>query len=153
MQDIPRFVSVVAVTLGVFDIIRAIAHTVVVGPVATQVAGLDLTGPTGLDQIILMSAFGASNVITGASLILVGLTSRLNAMILLAVIPAAYLVASIGVRVWGADLVGQGIFPGKTNMAIYNVICLVTLSLAMGLHWRGRRLAARLSPPTEPGAG
>lgn len=68
---------------------RGLAHTVFLGHAATNIAGLDLSGPTGLDQLTLIAAFGASNFVTAAALVLAGLTSRMSSLILLAAIPAA----------------------------------------------------------------
>lgn len=139
MTSFPRFVSFVAIALGCFDIIRGFAHTVFVGHAAVELAGLDLTGPTGRDQVVLMVAFGASNLITGAALILLGWTHRRGALILLAVIPFAYLMAQVGLRTWGADLVGQGVFPGVHNMQIYLAVCVLTVIAALVARWRGGR--------------
>lgn len=139
IPTIPRFVAVVAVSLGAFDILRAVAHTVFAGHAASEIAGLDLTGPTGRDQLVLMVAFGASNFITAAALILAGLTSRLSSLILLAVIPIAYVIGGLGLQYWEAGLEGQGVFPGEQNMRVYISICLLTVTASLAMLWRGRR--------------
>ena len=136
MTDIPRFVSVVAVALGCYDIVRAVAHTGLAGHAATEIAGLDLAGPTGRDQLVLMVAFGASNFVTAAALILLGLTHRFGALILLAVIPAAYAFAGAALRFWEQGLVGQGVFPGAETMKVYLAVCMVTVIAAVALRWR-----------------
>lgn len=138
-MELPRFVSVVAVALGCFDIIRGLAHTVFVGHAATELAGLDLTGPTGRDQVVLMIAFGASNFITGAALILLGLMQRFGALILLAAIPVAYGVAAASLSYWQVGLVGQGEFPGVNNMRVYLIVCVLTVIAALAPRlWAGR---------------
>ena len=127
MNTLPRFVSVVAVALGCFDLIRGLVHTVLFGNVGAETAGLDLTGPTGRDQLMLMAAFGSANFITGAALIYLGLANRLGALILMVVIPIALVTAGASVAYWGADLVGQGVFPGTRNMQVYVAVCVVTV--------------------------
>ena len=149
MNSLPRFVSVVAIGLGCFDIVRGLVHTVFVGNVGAEVAGLDLMGPTGLDQLTLMVAFGSSNFITGAALILLGLTNRLGAVILMVVIPVALGLAGAGLHRWGADLVGQAVFPGTDNMRMYVGICLLTVSAAIVSRWpalRRKAMAGHHSP-------
>lgn len=142
MQTIPRFVSFVAFALGCFDIVRGMAHTVFVGPVAQNRAGLSLLGPTGLDQMTLMVAFGASNLITAAALIYASLADRRAVLILIAVIPCAHVLAGVGLQAHGAELVGQGAFPGKQNVAVYNAVCVATLlSALLWMLWRPRPLA------------
>ncbi|MEL7045160.1 MAG: hypothetical protein AAGL66_09080 [Pseudomonadota bacterium] len=147
----PRFVSFVAVGLGCFDIVRGVVHTVLAGSVAVDVSGIDVSGPSGRDQIVLMTAFGHANFITAAALIQAGLTSRTASLILLSVIPLALLIAGISLNYWGADLQGVGVFPGMNNMRIYVLICTATVATALLLRWRRRpsnRVAeTRRGPP------
>jgi hypothetical protein len=131
MNKFPRFVSFVAVGLGCFDIIRGLVHTVFVGNMGAEIAGLDLTGPTGRDQLMLMVAFGSSNFITGAALIFLGLTNRLGALVMMAVIPLALLAAGAGLHLWGTNLEGQGAFPGVQNMRVYLAVCVLTVAAAL----------------------
>lgn len=146
MSRFPRLVSVVAVALGCYDVIRALAHTAFLGYAASDLAGLDLTGPTGRDQLVLLAAFGASNFVTAAALLFVGLTSRVGSVILLAVMPAAYIVAGISLEAWGAGLVGQGVFPGTENMRVYLATCLLTVAAALiwtlRSRWSGQAASA-----------
>ena len=141
MTRIPRFVSFVAIAVGSLDLIRGLAHTVFVRHAATELAGLDLTGPTGRDQLVLMIAFGASNLITGAALITFGLTNRRGSLLLLAVVPVAYLIAGVSLDVYGADLVGQGIFKGTRNMRVYLFVCVLSVVSALVLRLRTRGAA------------
>ncbi len=136
MTRLPRFVSVVAIVLGSFDIIRGLVHSVFVGSVGVPTAGLDIAGPTGLDQVTLMVAFGYSNLVTGVALIYLGLTNRAGALVLLAAIPVALLVAGASISYWGADLSGQASFPGTRNMQIYLVTCVFTVLGALLIRWR-----------------
>ncbi len=144
MEQPPRFVAFVAVGLGCFDIVRAVAHTVFAGYAAGEIAQVDLNGPSGRDLLTLMVAFGASNFITGAALIILGLTNRTGALALLAVIPAAYLAAAAGRQYWGVDLTGQGVFPGFHIMRNYILICIATVGAGLAI-WLRRRRAKRLA--------
>ncbi|MEL6292194.1 MAG: hypothetical protein AAFQ44_10400, partial [Pseudomonadota bacterium] len=59
------------------------------------------------------------------------LRDRLGALLFLAVIPCAYLMAGIGLGVNGADLAGQGVFPGQYMMAGYISLCIITVFAAL----------------------
>lgn len=139
MQNYPIFVSAVAIMLGGLDIVRGVSHTLLSAQAATHVAGLDLSGPTGHDQLVLMSAFGASNFLSAAALIYLALRDRFGALLFLAVLPIAYLLAQIGLRVNGADLVGQGDFRGRYMMTGYLSICILTVIAALATRQTGLR--------------
>ena len=89
-RPIPKFISIMAVFLGVIDLLRGFMHTVVLPYSATHIASLDLSGPTAPDLLHLLGLFGISNYITGATLILTGLYARPVALVLLGLIPAFY---------------------------------------------------------------
>jgi len=89
-RTIPKFISIMAVFLGVIDLLRGFMHTVVLPYSATHIACLDLSGPTAPDLLRLLGLFGISNYITGATLILTGLYARPIALVLLGLIPAFY---------------------------------------------------------------
>jgi len=89
-RPIPKFISTMAVFLGVIDLLRGFMHTVVLPYSATHIACLDLSGPTAPDLLRLLGLFGISNYITGATLILTGLYARPIALVLLGLIPAFY---------------------------------------------------------------
>jgi uncharacterized membrane protein YphA (DoxX/SURF4 family) len=89
-KPIPKFISIMAVFLGVIDLMRGFMHTVVLPYSATHIACLDLSGPTAPDLLRLLGLFGISNYITGATLILTGLYARPIALVLLGLIPAFY---------------------------------------------------------------
>jgi len=89
-RPIPKFISIMAVFLGVIDLLRGFMHTVVLPYSATHIACLDLSGPTATDLLRLLGLFGISNYITGATLILTGLYARPIALVLLGLIPAFY---------------------------------------------------------------
>ena len=89
-RPIPKFISIMAVFLGVIDLLRGFMHTVVLPYSATHIASLDLSGPTAPDLLRLLGLFGISNYISGATLILTGLYARPIALVLLGLIPAFY---------------------------------------------------------------
>ena len=89
-RPIPKFISIIAVFLGVIDLLRGFMHTVVLPYSATYIACLDLSGSTAPDLLRLLGLFGISNYITGATLILTGLYARPIALVLLGMIPAFY---------------------------------------------------------------
>ena len=89
-RPIPKFISIMAVFLGVIDLLRGFMHTVVLPYSATHIACLDLSGPTAPDLLRLLGLFGISNYIIGATLILTGLYARPIALVLLGLIPAFY---------------------------------------------------------------
>jgi len=89
-RPIQKFISIMAVLLGVIDLLRGFMHTVVLPYSATHIACLDLSGPTATDLLRLLGLFGISNYITGATLILTGLYARPIALVLLGLIPAFY---------------------------------------------------------------
>lgn len=149
-QALPWFVSAIALGLGGFDILRAVVHTVLVGSVGVEKSGIDISGPTGLDQLMLMVAFGHSNFVTGAALIYLGLRDRFGAFLLMAFIPVTLLIAGASLEHWGSDLVGQGAFPGRKNMSVYLVICVTTVVAATILHLRRRFRNRHYKPPIEP---
>lgn len=129
-QQYPRFISVVAFALGGIDLLRGVAHTLISSYAASKVAGLDLSGPTGHDQLVLMTAFGAANFLSGTALIYLSVKDHVGALLFLTVIPVAYLTAFVGLRLNGTGLIGQGVFPGQYLMAGYISICLITVFAA-----------------------
>ena len=146
MTSYPRFISFVAVLLGCFDLIRGFVHTVLAGSTGVAISGIDVSGPTGLDQLTFMIAFGYSNFVTGIALIYLGLTHRLGALIMLGAIPVSLLLAGASLEVWGSGLQGLGVFPGKRNMQIYAAICVATVSAALLIRWRHSERPQRSDP-------
>ena len=136
MTTYPRFISFVAVALGCFDLVRGFVHTALAGSAGVTISGIDVSGPTGLDQLTLMVAFGYSNFVTGIALIYLGLTNRFGALILLAAVPVSLLVAGASLEHWGASLEGIGVFPGKRNMQVYMGVCLASVAAALLIRWR-----------------
>ncbi len=125
-NDIPKFVSVVAFTLGCFDLIRGFLHTAMLLYSSVHFAGLDLSTPQASDLLRLLGAFGVSNYITGAMLILVALKARELALIMLAIIPMSYFIGMLSIRLSSVDFIKtHAKWDGLPFMLAYNIICLV----------------------------
>ena len=124
---VPRFISVVTILLGSYDLVRGFMHTILLNYSATHIAVLDLTGSTASDQLRLLGAFGISNFETGIMLILMGIFARGLAMIMLAVIPIIALAGSFAIRFNSAGyLPSQAQWGGLEPMLIYLTICTLT---------------------------
>ena len=126
-KSLPKVISIVAITLGCLDLIRGIAHTLLLEFAALNIAGLDLSTNQAADLLQLMGSFGISNYISGIALILVGWKARELAWILLGVIPAAYLVGGIAIRTNSAGYSStQAAWGGISPMMVYLGVSLFT---------------------------
>ncbi len=124
--NIPKIVSIIAITLGSLDLIRGFMHTFLIKYAATNIAGLDLSTSQAGDLLVLMGSFGISNYISGMALILMGWKARELAWIMLGVIPAAYLIGGIAIRFYSADhAISQSAWGGKPMMMVYMAICIL----------------------------
>ena len=128
--NIPKFVSVVAIGLGCLDLVRGFMHTILLEYAASNIAGLDLSSSVAIDLLRLMGSFGISNYITGITLILLGWKARPLALAMLGVIPAAYFVGSVGIKINSAAYAAtEGDWGGIPMMLVYMGVCVVTFSL------------------------
>jgi hypothetical protein len=126
-HDIPKFVSIVAIGLGCLDLMRGFMHTILLDFAATNIAGFDLSTSLAGDLLQMMDAFGISNYLTGAMLILLGWKARPLALIMLGFIPAAYAIGIAGIKVNSAAYApSQAAWGGTTFMLVYMAICIVT---------------------------
>jgi hypothetical protein len=126
-KSIPKFVSIVAIILGCIDLIRGFMHTILLEYAATHIAGLDLSSSVAIDLLRLMGSFGISNTITGILLILLGWKARPLALAMLGIIPAAYLVGMVGIKVNSAAYAAtEGNWGGIPMMMVYLGVCIVT---------------------------
>jgi hypothetical protein len=125
--SIPKFVSIVAIVLGCLDLIRGFIHTFLLEFAATNIAGLDLSTSQAGDLLQLMDAFGISNYLTGVMLILIGWKARPLAFAMLGIIPVAYIVGIVGMRINAADYTSsQAAWGGALPMMVYLVISGIT---------------------------
>jgi hypothetical protein len=111
-------------------------HTLLLEFSATNIAGLDLTTSQAADLLRLMGSFGISNYITGITLILLGWKARHLALILLGVIPAAYLIGGVATHLYSAGHTQtQANWGGIPMMLSY--LALSTLTFLYG-SWKSR---------------
>jgi len=133
---LPKIVSWVAISLGVLDLLRGIIHTFLLGFAATNIAGLDLSTSQAVDLLRLMGSFGVSNYITGITLILLGWKARHLALIMLGVIPAAYLIGGLATRLYSAEhMQTQANWGGIPMMLVY--LAVSSLTFIYGI-WKSR---------------
>lgn len=126
-QTIPKFVSIVTILIGCYDLLRGFMHTINLGYASTQIAGLDLSGSTAYDQLQVMATLGMSNFVSGVALILIGLNARKIALIMLGTIPASYAVGIVSLRYHGADVApSQANWGGAIPLMVYLAICAIT---------------------------
>ena len=148
-KNIPSFVSWVAIVLGSIDLIRGFIHTILLGHAAVNIAGLDLSTPLAGDLLQLMGAFGISNYITGAMLILLGWKARPLALAMLGVIPLAYAVGQAGIRAYAASYApSAAAWGGVSMMLAYLAISAITF-LAGIIMMRARAKASDPGPPSS----
>jgi len=130
--SIPKFVSIVAILLGCVDLLRGFIHTILLEFAATNIAGLDLSTSLAGDLLQLLGVFGISNYLTGIMLILLGWKARPLALAMLGVIPAAYIVGIVSIRIHSSPYAtSQAAWGGTPMMLVYLSIC--TLSFFAGL--------------------
>ncbi len=118
----PGFAWKILAVLGVVDFVRGIMHTYLSTYAATNIAGLDLS-QNGQNLLVLMGAFGISNFLTGAIFLLIAFKARQVVPAVLGLIPLAYVVGLIGVRLNAAP---QAAFPGRYMMVVYLLVCVGT---------------------------
>ncbi|MGB2895783.1 MAG: hypothetical protein WBB65_06415 [Anaerolineales bacterium] len=124
---IPKFVSVVAIVLGCLDLIRGFMHTILLEYAALNIAGLDLSTSLAGDLLQQMGAFGISNYLTGIMLILIGWKARPLALAMLGVIPVAYIIGAVGIKMYSAAYApSQAAWGGAMPMLVYLIISGVT---------------------------
>lgn len=126
----PRFVSVIAILLGTYDLLRGFMHTILLKYSALHIAGLDLSTATASDQLRLLGAFGISNYETGVMLILMGLFARPLAFVMLGVTPMLYLIGYFSIRHHIEGLsASTAQWGGMEPMVVYLAISFTTFIL------------------------
>jgi hypothetical protein len=102
------------------DFIRGITHTYRIEHAALNLAQID----PHPDALVLMAAFGMSNFLTGSLFILISLKARELAPYVLLLIPGAYMLGGLGMKVSGVTL--QSPFVGQHMMKVYLAVSLMT---------------------------
>ena len=137
---IPEFVSVVAIALGCLDLVRGFMHTILLEYAATNIAGFDLSTELAGDLLQIMGAFGISNYLTGVMLILSGWKARPLALTMLGVIPLAYTIGTVGIKVNSANYApSQAAWGGAPMMLVYLAVCSLTFIAGVWIIWHRRR--------------
>lgn len=113
--------------LGFVDLVRGAPHTFFVHWSAATFAHLDLS-QAGQDQLVLLGAFGISNILTGMIYILVSRKAKPLAEYVLVMIVAAYAIGYAGIKISGVKAPAE--FVGKYFMLAYLSVCLFTVLVA-----------------------
>ena len=139
--SIPVFVSVVAMSLGFYDLVRGFMHTVMLGYSAAHFAGLDLTIVQAADLLRLLGLFGVSNFITGVMLILSAWLSRPLALAMLGVIPAAYGIGYLTIHhCLSMHPQSTAKWSGMTPFLVYLLVCVISFIAGIVVMWRRSRV-------------
>lgn len=138
---VPKFVWVVLFVLGCIDLIRGFMHTVLLEYSALNIAGLDLTTTTAAEQLRLLGAFGISNWVTGALFILIALKAKNISIHVMGIIPAAYGLCSIAMKIntsgYAQTTADWG---GMSMMVPYLAVCVITFAAGIIVMLRSRNV-------------
>lgn len=131
-----QIASYVLIGLGFIDLVRGFMHTINIRWAATNIAQVDLTSAMAGDFMLQMSAFGISNYVTGFLAILIGLQAKKLAPLVLALIPASYLLGIVSMNM--NNIQPQSAFNGRYMMFGYLAICIITALYYYLPGWLGR---------------
>ncbi len=127
-NDTPsRIASMFLLFLGVVDLVRGILHTYFIHWSNDTFAHLDLSA-NGQDQLVLLSAFGISNWLTGMLFILIAIKAKVLADAALLLILVAYAVGWLGMQY--AGVTPNADFYGRYIMFGYFGVCVLGLVLS-----------------------
>jgi hypothetical protein len=141
-RHIPRFVSIVAILLGTLDLVRGFMHTILLEYAALTIAGLDLSTPLAGDLLQLLGTFGISNYVTGVMLILLGWKARPLALTMLGVLPLAYGLGIVGIRLNAAGYPSSAAAWGGAPMMLgYLMVCGITFVVGTVVAQRSKQRA------------
>jgi hypothetical protein len=139
---VPKFVSIVTIALGAFDLLRGFMHTILLEYAATNIAGLNLTAGQGADLLQLMGAFGISNYLTGIMLIILGWKLRPFALMMLGLLPIIYAIGAVSIRHYTAPYEATGAaWGGAPIMRVYLIIAAGTFVVGSLFTWVRSRQA------------
>ncbi len=118
---VPKLAPNVQLVLGVMDLFRGVLHTLLISYAAANIAGYDFSDPNIADLLILMVAFGISNITTGLLHITIARKAPKYADIALLIVPIIYL---FGITTLG--IVADSQLNGQYMMYVYFAICILT---------------------------
>lgn len=125
-KQVPKFVWIVLIILGCIDLLRGFMHTVLLEYAAINIAGLDLTH-AATEQQRLLGTFGISNWVTGVTFILIGVKARQISLHIMGLIPVAYGLSMIAIRINLAGYAStQADWGGMNLMIPYLSVCAIT---------------------------
>lgn len=120
-----RISSVFLFCLGLVDLFRGAAHTYFIYWANNTFAHLDLS-VNGQDQLVLLSAFGISNFLTGMLFLLIAVKVKPLADAVLKIILLAYAVGWLGMQY--AGVYPNADFYGRYIMMGYFGVCIIGLT-------------------------
>ena len=115
---------IVLLLAGVMDVIRGFTHTFRVRYAAEYLAKIE----TSSDSLVLMSAFGISNFLTGFLFFLIIWKARKLVPYVLVIIPISYLLGGIGMQ-YSNVILDADKFKGQYIMSVYIGICVISALL------------------------
>jgi len=118
-----RIASWVLIAAGFLDLTRGFAHTFNIRHAAANIAQVDMASPMIGDFLVVMSAFGMSNYLTGLFAIVVGFKARELAPLFLGIIPVTYALGTLSMRINAIE--GTAAFSGRYMMVVYLAICVL----------------------------
>ena len=111
--------------LGLVDLLRGVLHTFFIRWANDTFAHLNLSA-NGQDQLMLLSAFGISNLLTGSVYILISMKAKELVRPVLMLILGSYFIGWLGIQY--AGVTPNADFLGRYFMASYFLLCLFTLA-------------------------
>lgn len=114
----------VQIVLGSMDLIRGVMHTLLITFAASNIAGFDFSDPNIADLLILMIAFGISNISTGLLHVTIAHKVPKYADFALIMVPIMYILGIIVNRSMG--IVADSQLNGQYMMYVYLAVCIVT---------------------------
>ena len=112
--------------LGLYDLVRGVMHTLLLRWSGIDIAGFDPV-TTPIDQFFMLGVFGISNLLTGCLFLLISRRAAELSALVLAIIPATYLLGLAGIRT--SRIHGTLAYDGQYLMYIYFTICVGTVAL------------------------
>jgi hypothetical protein len=133
----------VAIALGCLELMRGFMHTILLERAASDIAGFDLSTALTGDLPQMMGGFDISNIIAGVMLVLVGFAARPLALAILGVIPVAYGVGIVGIRLNSTHYApSQADWDGSKMMMACVAVCVITFLTGIITSQLGKKRSA-----------